>query len=63
VAADGDDVYVLCAGDRTVWHVDGANGNVDWKRPAGRDPSALALDANDVWVADAGNDAVIRIER
>jgi DNA-binding beta-propeller fold protein YncE len=63
VAADGDDVYVLCAGDRTVWNVDGANGDVQWKRPAGRDPSALALDARDVWVADAGDDAVIRLER
>jgi hypothetical protein len=54
---------VLCAGDRTVWRVDGANGDVRWKRRAGSDPSALALDAHDVWVADAGADAVIRLER
>jgi DNA-binding beta-propeller fold protein YncE len=62
IAADGDDVYVLCGGDRMVWNVDG-DGDVLWKRPAGRDPAAIALGADDVWVADAGADTVLRLER
>lgn len=63
VAADGDEVYALCAGDRMVWHIDGADGKLVWKRPAGREPTAMALDADSVWVTDAGGDAVIRLER
>jgi len=62
IAADSDDVYVLCAGDRMVWNVSG-EGDVIWKRPAGRDPTALALGTDDVWVADAGADTVIRLDR
>lgn len=62
IAADGDDVYVLCGGDRMVWNVSG-KGDVVWKRPAGREPAALALADDDVWVADAGADKVIRLER
>ena len=45
-----------------VWNVSG-KGDVNWKRPAGREPTALALDADDVWVADAGADTVIRLDR
>ena len=63
VAADRDDeVYVLCAGDGKVWSVE-ADGDVTWTRTAGTDPAGLALDARSVWVADAGGDAVIRLER
>jgi DNA-binding beta-propeller fold protein YncE len=62
VAADGAEVYVLCAGDRKVWHVE-PDGDVIWTRAAGMDPTGLALDARSVWVADAGGDAVIRLER
>lgn len=63
VAADNaDEVYVLCAGDRMVWNLD-ADGKVSWKRPAGRAPTALALDAASVWVTDVAADAVIRLER
>jgi hypothetical protein len=63
VAADGDDLYVLCAGDRMVWHLGGADGAVRWKRAAGAGPTALALDARDVWVTDANADSVVRLER
>jgi DNA-binding beta-propeller fold protein YncE len=62
IAADADGVYVLCAGDRMVWHLD-ANGDLQWKREAGRGPTALALDATSVWVTDVVADAVIRLER
>jgi hypothetical protein len=40
-----------------------ADGKVTWKRPAGRAPTALALDAASVWVTDVAADAVIRLER
>jgi DNA-binding beta-propeller fold protein YncE len=63
VAADGDDVYVLCRGDRTLVHVDGASGEVRSRRAAGEDPTAVGLDATYVWVADSGDDAVLRFER
>jgi DNA-binding beta-propeller fold protein YncE len=63
VAADGDELYVLCAGDRMLWHLDGADGALNWKRPAGAQPTALALDADSVWVTDASADSVIRLER
>jgi DNA-binding beta-propeller fold protein YncE len=63
VAADGNDVYVLCRGERTLVHVDGATGEVRSRRSAGEDPTALALDAAYVWVADSGQDAVLRFER
>jgi hypothetical protein len=46
-----------------VWHIDGADGKLVWKRPAGREPTAMALDAGSVWVTDAGGDAVIQLER
>jgi len=62
IAADGDDIYVLCGDDRMVWNVTG-KGEVVWKRAAGREPTALALGADDVWVADAGADTVIRLDR
>jgi DNA-binding beta-propeller fold protein YncE len=61
VAADGDDVYVLCRGDRTLVHI--AGGDVRSRHPAGADPVALALDGTHVWVADGGEDAVLRYDR
>ena len=63
VAADGDDVYVLSRRDRTLVHVDGATGEVLSRRAAGSDPAALALDEAYVWVADGGDDEVLRFER
>ena len=63
VAADGDDVYVLSRRDRMLVHVDGATGEVLSRRPAGSDPAALALDAAYVWVADGGDDEVLRFDR
>jgi DNA-binding beta-propeller fold protein YncE len=61
VAADGDDVYVLCRGDRELVHVEG--GEVRSRLPAGSDPVALALDRTHVWVADGGEDMVLRVDR
>ena len=63
VAADGDDVYVLSRGDRALVHVDGASGEVESRHPAGADPVALAIDRAHVWVADGGEDTVLRFER
>ena len=63
VAADGDDVYVLSRGDRALVHVDGASGEVESRHPAGADPVALAIDRTHVWVADGGEDTVLRFER
>jgi DNA-binding beta-propeller fold protein YncE len=63
VAADGDDVYVLCRRDRELVHVDGPTGEVRSRHAAGRDPVALALDEAYVWVADGGDDEVLRFER
>jgi DNA-binding beta-propeller fold protein YncE len=63
VAADGDDVYVLCRRDRMLVHVDGATGEVRSRRATGGDPAALALDAAYIWVADSGEDRVLRFER
>jgi DNA-binding beta-propeller fold protein YncE len=63
VAADGDDVYVLSRGDRTLVHVDGASGEVESRDPAGADPVTLAVDRTHVWVADSGEDTVLRFER
>lgn len=62
VAADGDEVYVLCADDGKLWNVE-ADGDVAWTRAVGKDPAGLALDENNVWIADHGGDEVIRIER
>jgi hypothetical protein len=44
-------------------HVDGATGEVRSRRAAGEDPTAVALDAAYVWVADSGEEAVLRYER
>jgi DNA-binding beta-propeller fold protein YncE len=63
VDAEGADVYALCAGERTLVHVDAAALRVTWRRPAGDDPAALAIDGRHVWVADAGRDAVIAYDR
>ena len=63
VAADGDDVYVLTRRDRMLVHVDGATGEVVSRQAAGSDPAALALDEAYVWVADGGDDEVLRFER
>jgi hypothetical protein len=56
-------VYVLCRGDRMLVHVDGATGEVLSRRSAGSDPVALGLDAEYVWVADSGDDEVLRFDR
>jgi len=61
VAADGDDVYVLCG--RELVRIDGADGEVRSRRPAGTQPVDLALGADHVWVADAGAGTVMRFER
>jgi DNA-binding beta-propeller fold protein YncE len=63
VAAEGDDVYVLTRGDRTLVHIDGADGEVESRDPAGSDPVALALDGTHVWVADGGEETVLRFDR
>ena len=53
-----------CAGATAMLvHVDGATGEVLSRRAAGSDPSALALDEAYVWVADGGDDEVLRFER
>ena len=63
MAADGDDVYVLTRGDRTLVRIDGESGEVDARDPAGADPVALALDRTHVWVADGGEETVLRFDR
>jgi streptogramin lyase len=61
VAADGDDVYVLCSRERSLVHVRG--GEVRSRREVGADPTAVALDARHVWVADAASGTVMRFDR
>jgi streptogramin lyase len=61
VAADGDDVYILCRGDRRLAHV--SDGQVSSRTRVGDAPVALALDPRHVWVADAANHAVMRLDR
>jgi len=63
VAADGQDVFVLSRGDRTLVHADGDSGEVLSRRPVGPDPAALALARDHVWVADSGNDTLMRFAR
>jgi DNA-binding beta-propeller fold protein YncE len=63
VAADGDDVYVVSAGERALMHVDGAAARVESRTPLGEAPSALALDPTHVWVTDIGDDTVTRYDR
>jgi DNA-binding beta-propeller fold protein YncE len=59
VAADGEDVFV--ATRRELVHVRG--GEVRSRQLIGGEPAAVALDARYVWVADAGSDRVVRLER
>ncbi len=63
VAASGSDVYVLSAGDRRLVGVDANTGKVRSRRPVGAGPSAIALDSRYVWVANAGEDTVMRFDR
>ena len=64
VAADGDDVYVLCRADWALVHVDGATGKVLSRRDIGlRTPSPLALDPRHVWVAGGEDNQVLRFDR
>ncbi len=63
LAAAGNDVYVLCTGDRTLVHLDGRRGAVSSRRRVGGDPAAVAVDSRYVWVADAGDDTVTRFAR
>jgi hypothetical protein len=59
IAADGEDVYV--ATRRELVHL--RDGEVESRQPIGGEPAAVALDAKHVWVADAGSDRVVRLER
>jgi hypothetical protein len=43
--------------------VDVTTGEVVSRRAAGSDPAALALDEAYVWVADGGEDEVLRFDR
>jgi DNA-binding beta-propeller fold protein YncE len=63
VAAAGDDVYALCARERRLVEVNGKSLEVESRRPAGDDPTALAIDGRRVWVTDSGRDVVIAYDR
>jgi DNA-binding beta-propeller fold protein YncE len=52
VATADDDVYALSAGDHSLVRVDGRTGEVRSRATVGPAPSALAVDAGHVWVAD-----------
>ena len=60
LAAAGDDVYVLTAGDRAAAR---ARRPVRSRRAVGAEPAALAVDAEHVWVASPSSDEVLRFER
>jgi hypothetical protein len=61
VAAAGEDVYVLLAGERELVRV--RDGEVRSRRDVGAEPAALAVDGRHVWVAASGSDRVLRFER
>ena len=58
LAAAGDDLYVLVAGDRELVKV--SDGVVQWRRGLPAPPTALAVDARHVWV---GAGQLLRYER
>jgi DNA-binding beta-propeller fold protein YncE len=59
VAADGEDVYV--ATRRELVHL--RDGEVKSRQAIGGEPAAVALGERHVWVADAGGNRVVRLER
>ena len=59
IAAAGEDVYVLTAGEL----VRVRDGRVRSRRSVDAEPAALAVDAEHVWVASPSSDEVLRFER